>query len=339
MRNVWINNRVEKIKEMVPHSRWFFVPTRLNLADIGTHPVFLENIDLDFLVEMSTVFLGDCDCKDWPSQTFLLSEKEAKLEERVAKTSIFSAVVESKGIREVLNCSKFSSLDKLLRIISYFVRFIFNLRTKQKNSNDYSSGDLSTEEIVISKEHWLKYEQFFIANSDKYEKVKNSLKLHYDGKTILRLNTRISNVENFNLDKKFPILLRNDSHFTQLVILKLHEEHYRYEINSTLAFIRYNYWIVIVIIIIIIVIIIIVIIIIIHGRQTVEIFLKNCVICNIVQGQTALSPGTPKLPEFRLLCNNTFENIGLDYAGPLYFKECVVIYVRCNSSSLLRTYT
>ena len=164
MRNVWINNRVEKIKEMVPHSRWFFVPTRLNLADIGTHPVFLENIDLDFLVEMSTVFLGDCDCKDWPSQTFLLSEKEAKLEERVAKTSIFSAVVESKGIREVLNCSKFSSLDKLLRIISYFVRFIFNLRTKQKNSNDYSSGDLSTEEIVISKEHWLKYEQLSIAN-------------------------------------------------------------------------------------------------------------------------------------------------------------------------------
>ena len=108
----------------------------------------------------------------------------------------------------------------------------------------------------------MKYEQFFIANSDKYEKVKNSLKLHYDGKTILRLNTRISNVENFNLDKKFPILLRNDSHFTQLVILKLHEEHYHYEINFTFAFIRCNYWIVIIIIIIIII----------HGRKTVKIF-------------------------------------------------------------------
>ena len=42
------------------------------------------------------------DCKDWTSQTFLLSEKEAKLKERVVKTSIFSAVVASKGIREVL---------------------------------------------------------------------------------------------------------------------------------------------------------------------------------------------------------------------------------------------
>ena len=62
------------------------------------------------------------------------------------------------------------------------------------------------------------YEQLFIASSDKYEKVKNSLTLYYDEKGILRLNARISNVENFNFGKKFPILLRNDSHFTQLVI-------------------------------------------------------------------------------------------------------------------------
>ena len=114
------------------------------------------------------------DCKDWPSQRFLPSEKRAKLEERVVKTSIFSVVIESKGIGEVLDCSKFSSVDKLLRITSYLVRFIFNLRTKQKNSNDYRSCDLSTKEIVVSKEHWLKYEQLFIANSDKYEKVKKS---------------------------------------------------------------------------------------------------------------------------------------------------------------------
>ena len=142
------------------------------------------------------------------------------------KTSIFSVVVESKGIGEVLDCSKFSSLDKLFRITSYLLKFIFNLQTKQKNSNDYRSGDLSTDEIVISKEHWLKYEQLFIANSDKYDKVKNSLRLYYDKKGILRLNTRISNVENFNFDKKFRILLRSDSHFTQLVIHEVHEEHY-----------------------------------------------------------------------------------------------------------------
>ena len=32
------------------------------------------------------------------------------------------------------------------------------------NTIQYTSDDLSTEEIVISKEHWLKYEQLSIAN-------------------------------------------------------------------------------------------------------------------------------------------------------------------------------
>ena len=133
---------------------------------------------------------------------------------------IFSEVVELKGIEKVIEFSKFSSLDKLLPITSYLLRFIFNLRTKQKNSNDYRKNDLSTEEIVISKEYWLKYEQLLVANRYKYEKVKAFLKLYYNKKRILRWNTRISIVENFNFDKKFPILSWNDSHFTQLIILK-----------------------------------------------------------------------------------------------------------------------
>ena len=312
--NVWINNRVEKIREMVPPSRWFFVPTGLNPADVGTRPVALENIDLDFWLKGPQFLLSNC--KDWPSQKFLPSEKWAKLEERVVKTSIFSVVIESKGIGEVLDCSKFSSGDKLLRITSYLVRFIFNLRTKQKNSNDYRSCDLSTKEIVVSKEHWLKYEQLFVTNSDKYQKVKNSLKSYYDEKGILRLNTRISNVENFNFDNKFPILLRNNSLFTQPVIRKVHEEHYHCGINSTLAFIRYNYWIV-------------------RGRQTVKNFSKNCVICKIVQGKTAISPETPKLPEFRVSRNHPFENVGVDYTGPLYLKQSVNNSVRMSKCYVL----
>ena len=126
--NVWINNRVEKIREMVPPSRWFFVPPGLNPADVGTCPVSLENIDLDFWLKGPQFLLSDC--KDWPSQTFLLSEKEAKLEERVVKISIFSVVVESKGTGEVLDCSKFSSLDKLLRITSYLVKIYFQCTVK-----------------------------------------------------------------------------------------------------------------------------------------------------------------------------------------------------------------
>ena len=79
----------------------------------------------------------------------------------------------------------------------------------------------------------MKYEQIFIANNDKYEWAENFSKLFYDDKTILRLNTRINVVGNFNFDKKFSVLLQNNSYFTQLVILKVDEEYYHRGINST----------------------------------------------------------------------------------------------------------
>ena len=67
---------------------------------MGTRPAFLENIDLDFWLKGPQFLL--CDCKDWPSQTVLLSQKETKLDEQVVKRSMFSEVVEPKGIGEVL---------------------------------------------------------------------------------------------------------------------------------------------------------------------------------------------------------------------------------------------
>ena len=39
-------------------------------------------------------------------------------------------------------------------------------------------------------------------------------------KRFLRLNSRIGNKENFNFDKKYPLLFRNISHFTELNIFK-----------------------------------------------------------------------------------------------------------------------
>ena len=44
--------------------------------------------------------------------------------------------------------------------------------------------------------------------------------------------------------KKCPILLRNDSKFTSLVVLKCHHDIYLYGIKATLCNLWNNYWIV-----------------------------------------------------------------------------------------------
>ena len=152
-----------------------------------------------------------CGWEDWPSQEFVLSQKDKRLEEKVTQNVVLSVVVKSKSIGNVINCGDYSSMDKLLRVASYVFRFIFNFCTKVTKRNNFKSGGISTEEINSSKKLCIKHEQSFIINSGKFGKNKNSLKLFCDDENILRLNTRISNFENFNYDKKYPILLRNDS--------------------------------------------------------------------------------------------------------------------------------
>ena len=55
-------------------------------------------------------------------------------------------------------------------------------------------------------------------------------------------------------------------------------------------------------------------------------YLKKCVVtCKIVQGKTIKPPNCPSLLKFQLECNHPFENVGLDYAGPLLLITFILL--------------
>ena len=78
----------------------------------------------------------------------------------------------------------------------------------------------------------------------------------------------------------------------------------------------------------------------IRGRQVVKLILKKCVLCKFVHAKTALLPSTPNLPNYRVSCNYSFENVGADCAGPLYARniytstkkmyKCYVLFFTCS---------
>ena len=66
--------------------------------------------------------------------------------------------------------------------------------------------------------------------------------------------------------------------------------------------------------------------------------LRKCVLCKFIQGQTITPPETPYLPSFRINCNHAFEHVGVDYAGPVFYKnvkqstellKCSVLLITC----------
>ena len=203
------------------------------------------------------------------------------------------------GVGKIIDCHRYDSLNKLLRITGYVLRFKANFLAKwKKNLNEIKLDNLIVADIEESKKVWLLYEETFIVNKNNFLKVKNSLHLFSDQDNLLRVKTRISDIETFSYNKKNPILLNSGSYFTKLVILNAHVSVSHSGVASTLSFIRSNYWIV-------------------RGRQIVKSSIQKCFICKYVQGKVLLGPEALTLPEFRIKCNHSFEFLGVNYAGAI----------------------
>ena len=146
--------------------------------------------------------------------------------------------------------------------------------------------------------------------------MKHSLRLFFDEENLLRCGTRISSVETLNYGIRFPALLQRLSNFTSDYF---HDKVYHCRVEATLNHIKNFYWIV-------------------KGRKTVRSMLRTFFMWNVIQKKAAIPEDTPALPPFRIQFSSCFENVGLDYAGPLFYKDvvqnkmqkCYVLFFTCS---------
>ena len=176
------------------------------------------------------------------------------------------------------------------------MKFVRNLR-KVFNKSEGVSGELLLEEVENTKLLWVKHEQSFIKNSLNYKKLIISLILFIDNENILRCRSRLAETKRLDFDSENPILLGNCSRFTELTVIKFHQDVYHNGVETTLCKSRDIYWNI-------------------RGRQRVKSILRKCATCRLIQGKTIAPTETPALPSYRVCCNHVFENVGLDFAGP-----------------------
>ena len=91
---------------------------------------------------------------------------------------------------------------------------------------------------------------------------------------------RLSNA-NLNFNTKFPVLLHDDHHLTELIVKDSHERVLHNGFNHTLAEVRKNYWIV-------------------RGRNYVKKILRKCIICKRFNARCYRYPSSSTLPRSRV---------------------------------------
>ena len=193
-------------------------------------------------------------------------------EEKRENTFVCSSDIKDKvDLNEVLNINKYSNFKKLVRIASWVLRFVNNIKKKIKKLEVFLT-DLKDNELKIAEEYLIKSNQRNLLNEKNTSKY-NYLNLTIDEKGLIRCTVRLS-LAPLPYQTRSPILLDSYHPLTKLIILNIHERNKRIGYKHTLTEFRQRFWIV-------------------QGRKLVLNLLQKCIICKKIEGKSYAYPPSP----------------------------------------------
>ena len=297
----FVANRVQEIQNLTAPSRWGHVSGTDNPADLLT-----RGLDATHFMKSSLWLNGP----SWmragvfpQSNAFISQEKEELIDKELRVTQCVTTVVDTK--EPLLQTSKWSSLSKITRILSWVLRFISKCRKidmenciqitcdEQKNATKQlihmTQSDYFEDEITC-----LKAEKPVSKSSKLY---KLSPFIGEDG--LVRARCRL-NYSDLSFDEKFPVILPK-CHISFLMVRDMHTKLKHAGVNQLLTAVRNHYWVI--------------------GLRSLARKVKGeCLSCKIMDSKPCQEP-VAHLMEARLKQAPPFSIVGLDYAGPVYCKD------------------
>lgn len=322
----WLNSQSSRWKTFVSHrvgeihnyssaDQWNHVKSQDNPADIisrGCSPNQLKN---NILWWEGPAWMKK-EKSEWIKNTLNGGDlrKEDDLEER--KNLIITLV----QTEETNLTKKYSSLTKLLRITAYVLRWKHRVVTKkdkdtaiQNITYEPNAGaiiSVNELEYAQTKIHKIVQSEYFadeIKCLKNGKSVSNKSKLHllnpfFDQDEIIRVGGRLNNAESMQRDKKNPIVLPANTHFTKLVFSHEHIKLLHAGPQALLASVREKYWPL-------------------GGRNVAKNTVHKCIACFRTKPST-YQPILDNLPAPRIeVANHAFLTCGVDFAGPILIKS------------------
>ncbi|GFV12974.1 integrase catalytic domain-containing protein [Trichonephila clavipes] len=301
----FVANRVAQIQELTPNVHWNFVSGLENSADCGTrgiHPTKLEKCNLWFngpdCLRSSTFPIGEFE--DNPQLQEHMSA-EAKRTSKLIMLNVVDATFKTEFFQ------KFSSWNKLKRVVAYCLRFVKNcsLSACKRRKSFLTTAELSEAEkgIVkfIQREHF-SMEVSYLSAGKQLPSTNKLIPLtpFYDDSGIIRVGGRLKNSILAD-SQKHPILLPKTDHVVNLIISDYHLKLLHAGPQLLQAALREKFWIL-------------------SARDAVKRVVRRCISCFRNRPKfTEQIMGD--LPESRVCPSSVFQRTGIDFAGPFLIRS------------------
>ncbi|CAK1584061.1 unnamed protein product [Parnassius mnemosyne] len=292
----FIANRVSEILNILNRDQWSHVSSTDNPADCASRGVNPSECEAIPLWKAGPAWLKDTNMEyDRKELSDTDLEEKGKKVCHVTREDEFELWI------------KFSSLQKLTRVIAYCLRFI----SKTKKSTEATTFPiwLTCRELSRAIQISIKACQAtYFAQEIKDIKFRGAvnkksklttLTPFLDGEGILRVGGRLERAD-VSDDKKHPIILPSKSHFTNLIIADAHQRTLHGGPQLMINYLRSRYWIL-------------------DVKNRTKLFVRKCVTC-IRYAAQCRHQLMGQLPVARVTPIRPFYQSGVDYAGPIQIR-------------------
>jgi len=287
----FVANRVRYILENSSEYYWKHVPSELNPADVASRGARTLQARGMKLWLKGPEFLSH-DETEWPVGQPLVLETTENIE-------VKSALLASTPRWHCLWFSRYSSWNKLLKAVSWMIRFkeYFMIMKGRRVTGSLRLGELNIHEIRLARLNVLRLVQEECFDPQRGSNDFGTLKclnpVKIDG--LLCVGGRLQ--QSYCVAQRHPIILPARHHVTDLIIRSVHETNGHVGRVQVLANIRRRYWII-------------------KGMAQVKRVVGKCPKCKLLYASPVQQIMSP-LPSERVnVGSRPFRYCGVDYFGP-----------------------
>ena len=291
----FVSVRVGEIQDNSDPAEWRHIPGELNVADEVSRGISVKNLADRWQKGPSFLRLPE---SEWPQDATAADQREVEREQRAVHL-----VFEGNKGQLPLDCKKFSSWKRLVRVTAYTSRFVWNLRAHWRNrlanqACKLKDGPLSNEELQSAEKMWVKDLQTGLKNRLSKGEFKN-LSPYTDQEGIVRVGGRVEKAL-VSYDNKHPVLLPGDHWISRLIIQHVHQCGHA-GVAATVAKSRKKYWII-------------------RAHDLAKTIKFRCVVCREVAAKVETQVMADLPPNRLAPFTPPFHFTSCDYFGPYHVK-------------------